>query len=634
MFATGGAWGAGDDAYRVVVRHASDAILLSDPATMRILDVNPALCALVGRAEEELVGLPLGDLIVAPDSEIHANADRLARTGRAFLGVRRVRHRDGTVIDVESNASEIHVGERRVIVAVWRDLRERIRSEQALRETEQKFRQADRALRESEERFRRLSEAAYEGIAVTEKGRFVDGNQQLADMLHCQLSDLVGRPAADFVAPESRAEVAARQMSGDERLYEHVALRADGATFVVEARARTIRVDDRPLRITVLRDVTERRALEAHLRETEKMQAVGRLAAGVAHDFNNLLTVILACSDLLSGSMLEPGEGPGLAREISEAAARGAVLTRQLLMFSRKQVAAVRALDVNDLVTSFVKLLSRVIGEDIEIMTELADRLPPVLADAGQLEQVLMNLSTNARDAMPRGGELRIRTELLDGGADAAPGSPGPGWVRISVMDGGSGMTPEVLARACEPFFTTKEVGRGTGLGLSTVKSILGELGGRVVFESADGRGTVAQVWLPAATKASVPAAKVVEEGLPRGQETVLLVDDDPGVRALVHTVLTRQGYDVVSTGPADVERSMREHRRPIDLILTDVVMPLTSGPEVDRLVRRAFPSARTLFMSGYVDQALAITAGEVRLLEKPFTPALLARAVREVLDG
>jgi two-component system cell cycle sensor histidine kinase/response regulator CckA len=488
------------------------------------------------------------------------------------------------------------------------------------------------ALHESEERFRRLAEACYEGVVIIEDDRVVDANPQAAAMLGYQLSEYIGLPVQAVVAPESRVLARQHQESEVERPWEGWALHKNGTRVLVEVRVRLVRSGPRALRVAVFRDVGEQRAIEERLRETEKMQVIGRLAGSVAHDFNNLLTIILGCGHLLERDLPRGDPSRLLATEITAAGERAAALTRQLLAFSRKQVLDLRVLDLNEVVRGIGAMLERLLGEDTRVSMRLTPKLPRVRADVGQIEQILMNLCTNSRDAMPAGGEIVVSTHA----AVVPPGEPHAGrWVHLVVTDDGAGMDAATLSRAFEPLFTTKEVGRGTGLGLSTVQAIVSHSGGRVTLDSVVGRGTTVDVWLPALEGAEeLSGASPVEKAVPRGTEVVLLVEDDTGVRALCESVLSSLGYTVIVATAGEAERTAYAHRGSIDLLVSDVVMPGMRGPAVAARVQAEAPEVRVLYVSGYSDEFLDGSLRGAAFLGKPFTPAELARKVREVLDA
>jgi signal transduction histidine kinase/DNA-binding response OmpR family regulator len=376
-------------------------------------------------------------------------------------------------------------------------------------------------------------------------------------------------------------------------------------------------------------------ALEEQLRQAHKMEAVGRLAGGIAHDFNNLLAVILGYSEFMVKSL--PASHPlhGDAEEIKTATERAASLTRQLLAFSRKQVIAPRPLDLNAVVRGGLRMLQRVIGEDIELVTRLDPDVRPVKADPGQLEQVLLNLAANARDAMPQGGQLSIETARIGGPARLGPGEE---LALLTVTDTGCGMDRETCSHAFEPFFTTKEPGRGTGLGLATVYGIVEQHGGHIEVQSAPGRGATFRVYLPCVDGPVEGGDGAGAAVAPRGSETVLLVEDEVGLRALGRRILQRLGYTVLEAGDGRAAlRLAQRHRGPIDLLLTDVILPQMTGVELARQLSALRPGMRLLFVSGYPGDALGrhgVAEAGGRVLSKPFSPALLGRTVRDVLDA
>jgi signal transduction histidine kinase/ActR/RegA family two-component response regulator len=389
------------------------------------------------------------------------------------------------------------------------------------------------------------------------------------------------------------------------------------------------------------RDLTRQRRLEEQLLQAQKMEAVGQLAGGVAHDFNNLLTVIMSYSSMLlaDGESGDPGRGD--IQAISDAAVRAAALTRQLLAFSRKQVLQLQPVNVNAVVTDVEKMLRRLIGEDISLSTHLDPQLALISADPGQLEQVLLNLAVNARDAMPDGGTLTLTTDnadLSDEHRDRHLGAAPGKYIMLAVTDTGTGMTREVQQRLFEPFYTTKGPGKGTGLGLATVHGIVKQLGGDIYVYSELGHGTTFKVYFPHLTaNPDLVVAAVEQREAPRGWETILLAEDDDALRSLGARVLGAFGYKVlVARTGADALRIVAEHVGPIDLLATDVVMPEMSGGQLVEKVLRARPGIRVLYMSGYTDDEVmrrGVIDGATAFLQKPFTPDMLAHKVRAVLD-
>lgn len=399
-----------------------------------------------------------------------------------------------------------------------------------------------------------------------------------------------------------------------------------------------------PVRIFgTCQDVTEQQRLEEQLRQSQKMEAVGRLAGGVAHDFNNLLTVIQGYADVLR-SESEGDEHAGRTEAIEQiriASQRAAALTRQLLAFSRQQVLQPKVLELNEVVSNLTPMLRRVIGEDITLVTNLDARGETVLADAGQLEQVIMNLVVNSRDAMPKGGTLTVETGVVDLAelSGVEPETPPGRYARLTVKDTGTGLSPRVQARIFEPFFTTKEVGKGTGLGLATVYGILKQSGGFVQLHSEVGHGATFNVFLPCVEGEIRRLAPVsgISRALPK-ERVILLIEDEDAVRRLLSSVLRGHGYTVLEAGSGQEALALASgHPGPIDLILSDVVMPGASGPEAVAEIQRVRPAAQVVFMSGYTDDSVlrhGLTDGGRHFLQKPFTPATLLKKIREVLSS
>jgi CheY-like chemotaxis protein len=371
----------------------------------------------------------------------------------------------------------------------------------------------------------------------------------------------------------------------------------------------------------------QKESLPSQLTQTQKMELIGQFAGGIAHDFNNLLTVILGQAGfLLNEALAEPHRKR--VEAIHHAGERALALTRKLLTFSRREVIEPRVFDLNALILDLAKILRRLISEEIELATRLGADLATIRADPGQIEQAIINLVVNARDAMPQGGTLTIET-----GATEVAGS-----VLLTVTDTGSGMTEEVKAHIFEPFFTTKGPGKGTGLGLATVHGIIKESGGEITCESEVGRGTTFTISLPRVRAGVTPIAdRWVYGDLPRGTETILLVEDDSDIREITREILTRQGYTVLDAADADQAlRLSKDHPGPVHLLLTDVVMPGIGGRKLAEQLSAARPEMRVLYVSGHTDDAIVrsgVLHGDMAFLRKPFTPLGLARKVREVLD-
>ncbi len=420
--------------------------------------------------------------------------------------------------------------------------------------------------------------------------------------------------------------------------------RKDGTLF--EERVTISPVRDKTDRIVsyiaVKQDISDLMHLEDQLRQSQKLEAIGQLAGGVAHDFNNLLTAINGYSSLALQKLEGNPTVQNYLEEIKKAGDRAANLTRQLLAFGRKQILQPMPINLNDVVADMNKMLRRLIGEDIQLSAKLTSDLKSVTADPGQIEQVLVNLVVNARDAMPQGGSLTIETanvELDRGYASTHVGVQPGAYVVLAVSDTGTGMDEEVLRHIFEPFFTTKEKGKGTGLGLSTVYGIVKQSGGSISAYSEPNRGTTFKVYLPALNSApKISGAKPAEIAIPKGSETVLLVEDEEVVRGLASQILEQAGYRVlVAARGEEAIRLGSEHAKEIHLLLTDVVMPGAGGKEVATRLSSICPKIKVLFMSGYTDEAIVhhgILDSDVEFIQKPFTPAALAIKVREVLDS
>ncbi len=509
------------------------------------------------------------------------------------------------------------------------------------------LRRAEEALRCSEEHYRLLFDANPQPMWVFDRATFafLAVNQATVDHYGWSREEFLAMTAVDIRPPEevqALLELMGRLADGPLRpgVFRH--RKKDGTLIDVETLGNPLCFYGRPAVMVLANDVTERRRLEEQFRQTQRMEAVGQLAGGVAHDFNNLLTVITGYCELLFRSLADRVPDLGRVREIHRAAARATSLTRQLLAFSRKQVLEPRVLNLDDVVQGMTAMLSRLLGEHVLLNTPRAPLLGHVKADPGQIEQVVMNLAINARDAMPDGGMLTI--ELADVELDAAPRGidaalrSGP-HVMLAVSDSGCGMDAATRARIFEPFFTTKEIGKGTGLGLATVYGIVQQSDGAIQVESEPGRGATFRIYLPRVEPVAVAGeAAPAPAAAPAGRETVLVVEDEEAVRAFEAEVLVEHGYRVLVAGDArealEIEEGCEE---PIALLVTDVVMPGRSGRELAQEFVRRRPEARVLYVSGYANDAF-VSGGLLEagtwFLQKPFSPEALAHKVRDILDG
>ncbi len=571
-----------------------------------------------------------------------AAAGELERTGSPaddWLGVP-LKSGDKTfgVLAVQHYAARTHFGERERDVLTFV-------SQQVAHAIQRK--RSEEALSRSESRYRSLVQSAVVGILrATREWRFLEVNPALAAMLGYQSpGELLSQGVQQevFVDPEAKAAVLASflrhgKFEGVEALWRG----KDGGTIAVRLSGRGIWDEREGTEIfeVIAEDVTERKALEEQLRQAQKMEAVGTLAGGVAHDFNNLLTVITGYTQIL---MEQPAKDPQSARSIEQilgAAERAAALTRQLLAFSRRQMLQPRVVNLNKLVCNVEKMLRPLLGERIHIVLETSPALGAVKVDPGQVEHILMNLAVNARDAMPRGGTLTVTTANTELGQEFRRKHPGasPGrYVMFSVADTGTGMDTHAMAHLFEPFFTTKEPGKGTGLGLSMVYGIVKQSGGYITVESEIGRGSTFRVYLPRVEGVEESAAaEALGARRSPGTGTILLVEDEAAVRSLVETILTADGYSVlVADSAEEAVQLCRNQGATIDVLLTDVVMPGVSGPELAKTLLTLQPRLRVIYMSGYAGEYLdaeGVGADRAALLQKPFTAAALEQKIREML--
>ena len=542
----------------------------------------------------------------------------------------RFRHRDGTYhwIRDEQRLLRDAAGAPGEIVGSWSDITERKR--------------AELKLAESEEQFRAVFDGAIDAKVVTDDdGRFLEVNPAACELYGCPRAELLKRKVEEFAEPGFRFEqvLATAGATGRFRA-SHRLFRPDGTVRDVDA-STTINVLPRR-HFSALRDMTEHRQLEGQFRQAQKMEAVGQLAGGVAHDFNNLLGVITGYSELLSRRLEPEHAGHKALEQIRKAADRAAALTRQLLAFSRKQVLEPKVLDLNAVLAGVDKMLRRLIGEDVQIQTRFAEDLWQVKADPGQVEQVIVNLAVNARDAMPKGGQLTLET--ANTALDAAYARahtyvrPGP-YVMLAVSDTGHGMDAGTQSRIFEPFFTTKEPGKGTGLGLATVFGIVKQSGGHINVYSEPGRGSTFKVYLPRIDEvATKEEAATPPPPPPTGTETILLVEDAEALRVMIREILESGGYTVVdASNPDEALARAQAYRGSLHLMLTDVVLPHMSGPDLAASLARVLPEMRVLYMSGYAADAIGnhgVLEPGTFFIQKPFTADDLLRKLRAVLDA
>jgi two-component system, cell cycle sensor histidine kinase and response regulator CckA len=625
-----------EELFRLISENAADMIAVVDMEGRRIYN-SLSYEKVLGYSAEDLKSSTGLEMIHPDDRERVLEAAATARrTGKGRTVEYRIRHKDGSWRVLESTASVIfdHKVQPEKLVIVNRDITER--------------KSAVEALALSEAGFRNVVEGAPYGICrVSHEGRFLRVNPALEAMLGYTgqedlLASNIGKDV--FQKPvefEQLMEVLQRE--GEFKDVQAEWKRKDGAPITVLCSGRSV---DRsgsgsPYIELFAEDVTERRILERQLRMTTKMEAIGRLSGGIAHDFNNLLGVIIGYSEILKRKIAAESPLYECADEIEKAGQRAVALTRQLLAFSRQQILTPAVLDLNSLVAGMEKMLPRLIGEDIVVTTRLNHEIGRVKADHGQIEQVVMNLAVNARDAMPQGGELRIETSNAvfdEAYVRQHPGAKLGSYVMLAVADTGTGMTAETLVHIFEPFFTTKEVGKGTGLGLATVYGVVKQSGGYLWVDSELGKGSVFQMFLPrveeTVTKAVSNAAPV--EAL-RGGEIILLVEDADALRKLARSFLEERGFKVLAAANGqDALAVAANHKGKIDLLVTDVVMPGMNGRALAEHLLPKRPGLRVLYISGYTDSFIAghgVLEAGTHLLHKPFTEQALIAKVREVLD-
>jgi two-component system, cell cycle sensor histidine kinase and response regulator CckA len=612
--------------FREIAERIREVFWITDPGKKRMLYISPAYQEIWGRSCASLYENPMSFVEdIHPDDRERVRAGVARQATGEYDEVYRIQRPDGSLRWIHDRAFPIHTprGELLRVVGSAQDITELKRTEQALRE--------------SEGRYRNLFESAPDGILVADStGTYVDVNPSALRMLGYSHDELIGMKSSDILALREASHVDSALgeiQRGLEHRREWQFRRKDGTGFDADVQAATM-ADGRIL--AIVRDVSERKRMEEQLRQAQKMEAIGRLAGGVAHDFNNSLGVIMGYTELL---MADADAAQRLKLEqIVKATQRASGLTRQLLAFSRKQIVDPKVLDLNALLSDLEKMLVRLIGEDVDLAIVLGADLGRVKADPGQLEQVVMNLCVNAKDAMPDGGPLRIETANVELDADPTAG-PEPmargRYVMLAIRDSGSGIEKEILSKIFEPFFTTKEPGKGTGLGLPMVYGIVKQAGGYVSVSSEVGRGTTFKIYLPRIDEPVTPA--VPEMPIPsNGWETILLVEDEAPLRKIAREILEGHGYRVVEA--AGVSEAMDIARRlpaPIHLLLTDVVMPGMNGRALAESLVAAHAEMRVLFMSGYTDDAIAhsgVLKSGARLLEKPFTARALLQRVRQAL--
>ncbi len=629
----------------------------------RFLYLSPQVNTILGYRPEECLSHPcFWWNHLNPEDYSTALLEDSWEENRPFQVEYRMRRQDGGEVWLRDEAVIVRDPQtgRRLTRGVLIDITERKRAEKALRRSEENY-------RESEERYRTFVEQSSEGIfrmeynppvpchlpiaeqlaLGRENGYLAECNDALAKMYgRASARELIGKPLTDFLIlndPGTRQFmenfVHAGYQTTDKESYE---MDSHGQKKIFRNTMSGVVVDGHWVRTWgITRDVTERVHLEEQLRNAQQLEAIGRLAGGVAHDFNNILSVIMGHGELLLAASAGDERARNGLEQIRRAADRAASLTQQLLAFSRKQVLQPKVLDMNEAVADVQKMLSRVIGEDIELLASLHPSLLAVKVDPGQMEQVLMNLAVNARDAMPQGGTLRMETSNLKVSAEMARDLElaAGRYVMLRVSDSGLGMDASTMSHIFEPFFTTKPMGKGTGLGLATVYGIVKQSGGSIQVKSEVGQGTTFCTYFPAAEgNASKRADPVASGKVGGGTETILIAEDEPDLRELTRIFLEGYGYKVLEASSAEQAiQTAESFSAPIDLLLTDVIMPGMSGRQLAEKILSKRPQTRIVYMTGYTDDMVVqhkVLEPGVKLLQKPFTKVDLAMKVRSTLDG
>jgi two-component system cell cycle sensor histidine kinase/response regulator CckA len=623
--------------YRRLFEAAKDGILILAADTGRILDVNPFMTVLTGYPREHFLGNHLWD--VGPLRDTAASQSSFAELQAQDC----VSYDDlplktsaGGVVDVEFVSNTYLVDGQKVIQCNIRDITVRRRAEKDLRTRDRAIQAVSQGIL--------ISDARVEGNPI------VYASPGVTQTTGYDPEEIMGRNGRLFQGPEtdpaSTAVLRDAIRDGRSCVVELLNYRKDGTTFWNSLAISPVRDADGPLTsfVGVQTDVTARRQLEGQLRQAQKMEAVGRLAGGVAHDFNNVLSVILTYSEMICAELAPEDPMRADVEEIRTAGLRATDLTKQLLAFSRRQVLESKVLNLNEVLGGMEKMLGRLLGAGIKVTILPAVGLHNVKSDPGQLEQIIMNLAVNARDAMLEGGQLVLQTANVDLDERYAEAHhdvrPGP-YVELSVSDSGTGMEEATLGRIFEPFFTTKEIGKGTGLGLATVFGIVKQSCGHISAQSEPGRGTTFKIYLPkigALTDAPAAGPTAPEKETESIGATILLVEDEDQVRSLARAVLRRQGY-VILDAPNGGEALLvcEQHQGPIDLLLTDLVLPRMSGRQLAERLLPMRPGMKVLYMSGYPDDTVlqqGVVESGVAFLQKPLTVSSLTRKVREVLRG
>ena len=622
--------------YKNVINSFDDLIFVKNEKHEWVF-LNDAACKFWGYRREDLLGKTDHDIFPKDEADIYwEKDDEVLQSGKPDLNVEKqtIGGEPYTIATKKSIYRDPHTGEQ-YIVGTIRDITEQKRAEEAIQ------RERDKA--------QQYLDIA--GVMLVVLGK--DGTVNLINKKGCQIlgydaeERIIGRNWFDnFIPEEMRNEIRKvfdelmNNGSSEVQYFENAVLTKNGTERMV-AWHNTLLTNDEGDTVGTLssgEDITENRQLEEQLFQSQKMEAIGRLAGGIAHDFNNLLTAIIGYTDIIARDTGVKEKHRSYVEEIKKSAERAATLTQQLLAFSRKQIMQPKVMNLNTMLKNTKNMLQRMIGEDIAFKLTLGDPIGMIKVDPGKIEQVVINLAVNARDAMPNGGSLEIATmnTSMDSSFCALHKGSHPGeYVLLSVHDTGKGIDEETMKHIFEPFFTTKEIGKGTGLGLATVYGIVRQSGGYIDIQSREGSGTTVAIYLPRIDESPKDAEKKEMTAVKGKNETILFVEDDDMVRNMVNAVLKQYGYNVIEAENGSVAIALCEREQKIDLMITDVVMPGTSGPELVRQISTLQPDMKVLYVSGYTDEAIVhhgVLDENTPFLQKPFTPQKLALKVQELL--
>jgi len=632
-----------------------DAIVAVDQKGT-VVQINSQTEGLFGYERNELIGQSVEKLVPErfrrhhhQHREGYVEQPKIRRMGAGLdlYGVRR----DGSEFPVEISLSPVSTPQGMLVLSAIRDISDRKKIEDDLRRAHEELgRRTDKQLWEYRTQLASIVDSSDDAIiGKTLDGTITSWNRGAERLYGYTREEMVGASITRLVPkdhPDEIPSILQRMRLGDSvEHYESIRVTKDGRHLEVSLSISPIRDSDGKIvgASAIARDITSQKRTESQLHQAQKMEAVGRLAGGIAHDFNNVLAIITACTELLRDRVDAQDASAQFIANIREAANRGANLTRQLLAFSRRRVVQTLVLDLNDRVKEVSKLLRPLMGDDVEVVMNLKPATALIEADPGQLDQIVLNLAVNARDAMPRGGKFMLETAIVEfdeAFAREHPPMTAGKYVQLSVSDTGSGMDAVTVSRIFEPFFTTKEVGKGTGLGLATVYGIVHQSGGYIWVYSEPGHGTTFKMYLPSADDKVRPASTPEAEApLPKGHgTTILLVEDDNIMRQLTRRMLEEQGYTILEAedGQAGL-KYVEAPQQQIDLMLTDVMMRGLSGPELARRLSTSHPNTKVIYMSGYTGELIAeddLAHSGIPLLEKPFTRTAMLRAIHQALES